>query len=323
MEKKLRVLVTGGAGFIGSNLVKFLLSHNHKVIVLDDFSTGLKSNISGMEIQVFEGSVANKKILNEAAKNVDSIVHLAARGSVPRSIRNPQATFDVNVQGTLNVCEIAREQIVPVVFSSSSSVYGANTSDNKVENAWASPLSPYAASKLSGEALMLSFANSFGIQTAVFRLFNVYGPGQRPEHQYSAVIPKWLWASQRDEELKIFGDGHTSRDFTFIDNVVEILGLTVTENRYFSGVTNLAFGNPVTLLDVLSEIRKIEPKILVNHYETRQGDIRDSNNASKRLMELFPEVIPYPLEAGILRTSDWLRKMQREIETHPLVLSDD
>jgi UDP-glucose 4-epimerase len=261
--------------------------------------------------------------LNDAAKNVDSIVHLAARGSVLRSIRNPQATFDVNVQGTLNICEIAREQFIPVVFSSSSSVYGANTSYNKLENAWLSPLSPYAASKLSGEALMLSFANSFGIQTAVFRLFNVYGPGQRPEHQYSAVIPKWLWASQRGEELKVFGDGHTSRDFTFIDNVVEILGLTVMENRYFSGITNLAFGNPVTLLDVLSEIKKIEPKFLVNHYEIRQGDIRDSNNASKRLIELFPEVIPYPLEAGILRTSNWLRKMQNEIETHPLILSDD
>lgn len=323
MEKSLRVLVTGGAGFIGSNLVKSLLTHNHKVIVLDDFSTGLKSNISGLEVEVFQGSVANKKILNDAAKSVDSIVHLAARGSVPRSIRNPQATFDVNVQGTLNVCEIAREQSIPVVFSSSSSVYGANTGDNKVENAWLSPLSPYAASKLSGEALMLSFANSFGIQTAVFRLFNVYGPGQRPEHQYSAVIPKWLWASLRDEELKVFGDGLTSRDFTFIDNVVEILGLTVMKSRYFSGVTNLAFGNPVTLLDVLSEIKKIEPEILVNHYETRQGDIRDSNNASKRLIELFPEVIPYPLEAGILHTNDWLRKMQNEIETNPLVLADD
>jgi UDP-glucose 4-epimerase len=323
VEKSLRVLVTGGAGFIGSNLVRSLLSYNHKVSVLDDFSTGLKSNISGLEVEVFEGSVANKKILNDAAKNVDSIVHLAARGSVLRSIRNPQATFDVNVQGTLNICEIAREQFIPVVFSSSSSVYGANTSYNKLENAWLSPLSPYAASKLSGEALMLSFANSFGIQTAVFRLFNVYGPGQRPEHQYSAVIPKWLWASQRGEELKVFGDGHTSRDFTFIDNVVEILGLTVMENRYFSGITNLAFGNPVTLLDVLSEIKKIEPKFLVNHYEIRQGDIRDSNNASKRLIELFPEVIPYPLEAGILRTSNWLRKMQNEIETHPLILSDD
>lgn len=323
MEKSLRVLVTGGGGFIGSNLVKSLLSHNHKVIVLDDFSTGLKSNLSGLEVEVFEGSVANKKILNDAARNVDSIVHLAARGSVPRSIRNPQATFDVNVQGTLNVCEIAREQSIPVVFSSSSSVYGANTGDKKVENAWLSPLSPYAASKLSGEALMLSFANSFGIQTAVFRLFNVYGPGQRPEHQYSAVIPKWLWASLRDEELKVFGDGHTSRDFTFIDNVVEILGLTVMKSRYFSGVTNLAFGNPVTLLDVLSEIKRIVPEILVNHYETRQGDIRDSNNASKRLIELFPEVIPYPLEAGILRTNDWLRKMQNEIETNPLVLADD
>jgi UDP-glucose 4-epimerase len=323
VEKSLRVLVTGGAGFIGSNLVRSLLSQNHEVNVLDDFSTGLKSNISGLEVEVFEGSVANKKILSDAARSVDSIVHLAARGSVPRSIRNPQATFDVNVQGTLNVCEIAREQNIPVVFSSSSSVYGANTSDNKVENAWLSPLSPYAASKLSGEALMLAFANSFGIQTGVFRLFNVYGPGQRPEHQYSAVIPKWLWASQRGEELKVFGDGHTSRDFTFIDNVVEILSLTVMENRYFSGVTNLAFGNPVTLLDVLSEIKKIEPKILVNHYETRQGDIRDSNNASKRLIELFPEVIPFPLEAGILRTSAWLKEMQNEIETHPLVLSDD
>ena len=228
-----------------------------------------------------------------------------------------------HVQGTLNVCEVARAKSIPVIFSSSSSVYGANTRDKKVENEWLSPLSPYAASKLSGEATVVAFSRSFGIQTAVFRLFNVYGPGQRPEHQYSAVIPKWIWAALREEELRIFGDGRTSRDFTYIDNVVEILSRCVLEDRYFDGVTNLAFGNPVTLLDVIEQISKIVPKLEINHYETRPGDIRNSDNGSTRLRDLFPEVRPTTLGDGIDSTLKWLKSARNEIEAHPLMVSDD
>jgi UDP-glucose 4-epimerase len=318
-----RILITGGAGFIGSNLTKNLIGQGHAVTILDDFSTGLASNVSALQVDVIEGSITSSVLIERAAQKADVIVHLAARGSVPRSLKNPGATFDVNVQGTLNVCEVARAKSIPVVFSSSSSVYGANTRDKKVENEWLSPLSPYAASKLSGEATVIAFGRSFGIQTAVFRLFNVYGPGQRPEHQYSAVIPKWIWAALREEELRIFGDGKTSRDFTYIDNVVEILSRCVLEDRYFDGVTNLAFGNPVTLLDVIEQIIKIVPKLEINHYGTRSGDIRNSDNGSTRLRDLFPEVRPTALEDGIDSTLKWLKDMRNEIEAHPLIVSDD
>jgi UDP-glucose 4-epimerase len=272
---------------------------------------------------MFEGSITSVNLVEKAVRDVDAIVHLAARGSVPRSLKNPRATYEVNVEGTLNICEAARAQSIPVIFSSSSSVYGANTRDKKIENEWLSPLSPYAASKLSGEATIVSFARSFGIQTAAFRLFNVYGPGQRPEHQYSAVIPKWIWAALREEELKIFGDGETSRDFTYIENVVEILSRCVLEGRYFDGVTNLAFGNPVTLLDVIHEVRKLIPGIKVKHYQTRPGDIRNSDNGSQRLRELFPEVRPTSLQDGIDLTLKWLKSSRVEIEAHPLMVSDD
>jgi UDP-glucose 4-epimerase len=318
-----RILITGGAGFIGSNLTKSLIGQGHSVAVLDDFSTGLASNLSGLDVEVFEGSITSQTLVEEAAMGVDAIVHLAARGSVPRSLRNPRATFDVNVEGTLNICEIARLKSIPLIFSSSSSVYGANTKNKKIENEWLSPLSPYAASKLSGEATVVAFGRSFGIKTAVFRLFNVYGPGQRPEHQYSAVIPKWIWASIREEELKVFGDGKTSRDFTYIENVVEILSKCVLENRYFDGVTNLAFGNPVTLLDVIEEISNVVPALKIHHYETRPGDIRNSDNGSTRLRELFPEVQPRSLQDGINSTLSWLKSVQDEIEAHPLIVSDD
>ncbi len=323
MHPTKRILITGGAGFIGSNLTKNLIGQGHAVTILDDFSTGLASNVSALQVDVIEGSITSSVLIERAAQKADVIVHLAARGSVPRSLKNPGATFDVNVQGTLNVCEVARAKSIPVVFSSSSSVYGANTRDKKVENEWLSPLSPYAASKLSGEATVIAFGRSFGIQTAVFRLFNVYGPGQRPEHQYSAVIPKWIWAALREEELRIFGDGKTSRDFTYIDNVVEILSRCVLEDRYFDGVTNLAFGNPVTLLDVIEQIIKIVPKLEINHYGTRSGDIRNSDNGSTRLRDLFPEVRPTALENGIDSTLKWLKDMRNEIEAHPLIVSDD
>lgn len=323
MHPTKRILITGGAGFIGSNLTKNLIGQGHAVTILDDFSTGLASNVSALQVDVIEGSITSSVLIERAAQKADVIVHLAARGSVPRSLKNPGATFDVNVQGTLNVCEVARAKSIPVVFSSSSSVYGANTRDKKVENEWLSPLSPYAASKLSGEATVIAFGRSFGIQTAVFRLFNVYGPGQRPEHQYSAVIPKWIWAALREEELRIFGDGKTSRDFTYIDNVVEILSRCVLEDRYFDGVTNLAFGNPVTLLDVIEQIIKIVPKLEINHYGTRSGDIRNSDNGSTRLRDLFPEVRPTALEDGIDSTLKWLKDMRNEIEAHPLIVSDD
>jgi UDP-glucose 4-epimerase len=218
-----KVLITGGAGFIGMNVTKKLAASGIEVKIFDDFSSSSESSVSGLNLDIVKGTITDRILLEDTAADCDAIIHLAARGSVPRSISNPEATFQANIQGTINVCEIARLRSIPIIFSSSSSVYGLNDKENKSEDEWLAPISPYAASKLSGEAIVAAYSRTFNFPTAVFRLFNVYGPGQRPEHQYSAVIPRWIWAAMRKDELMVYGDGETTRDFTYVDNVVDVL----------------------------------------------------------------------------------------------------
>lgn len=314
VANKQKILITGGAGFIGSNLAKKLIEKDFEVVILDDFSTGLRSNLENLNLQIIEGSIVDRKILDNAAENCTSIVHLAARGSVPRSLKNPVATFDVNIGGTLNVCEVARFRSIPIVFSSSSSVYGANLNSRKKENEWLSPISPYAVSKQCGESTVLSYSRCFGIKTAIFRLFNVYGPGQRPEHQYSAVIPKWIWCALNGNRIDVYGDGSSTRDFTYIDSVVEILLKTVQSERYFDGITNLAFGKPVSLTDLLFELRLIFPNLKVNYLEERSGDVKHSMNGSDLLSNLFPDVAINEIKLGLEFTARWLIEHKLEIE---------
>jgi UDP-glucose 4-epimerase len=201
----MKVLVTGGGGFVGTNLVRALLNSGHEPSVLDDFTTGLVSNLAGIGIEIFEGSVENQDLVLKAAKGVDSIVHLGARGSVPRSLRNPIATHNVNATGTLNVLEAARKCSAHVIFSSSSSVYGSNNELPKNEKMWTMPLTPYAASKLAAEGYLESYQSSFDIPVSIFRFFNVFGPWQRPDHVYAAVIPKWIWKAMNDAPIEVFG----------------------------------------------------------------------------------------------------------------------
>lgn len=320
MDKVGKVLVTGGAGFIGSNLVKKLASKNYDINVLDDFSTGVKSNLIELESNIYEGSILDKELLRAAMSGVDAVFHLAARGSVPRSLANPLETLAVNVNGTINVCEIARSGSIPIIFTSSSSVYGANLSEDKNEEAWQSPLNPYAASKLAAESILISYSRSFNLPTSVYRLFNVYGPGQRPEHIYSAVIPKWIWAAIHNSEINVFGDGKTSRDFTYVDNVTEILCQTLLNNSYFDGVVNLAFGRPVSLNEVLSQISNFFPKLNTTFTSSRQGDIKHSNNASNKIKLLFPQVMPVKINEGIEKTVNWLTENKKSITNNPLVI---
>lgn len=320
MDKARKVLVTGGAGFIGSNLVNRLASENFDINIIDDFSTGVKSNLIDLDCKIYEGSILDKDLLRVAMSGVEAVFHLAARGSVPRSIANPQETLAVNINGTINVCEMARSRSIPIIFTSSSSVYGANLSEDKNEEAWQSPLNPYAASKLAAESILISYSRSFNLPTSVYRLFNVYGPGQRPEHIYSAVIPKWIWAAIHNSEINVFGDGKSSRDFTYVENVTEILCQTLLNNCYFDGVVNLAFGRPVSLNEVLAQISNYFPKLNITFMSSRQGDIKYSNNTSNKIKLLFPQILPVEINEGIEKTIDWLNENKKLIINNPLLL---
>ena len=301
-----RIAVTGGAGFVGTNLVRRLLSEGHEVVVIDDFSTGLKSNVSGLDCQIKEISFVDEVSLDQSTNGCEWIFHLGARGSVPRSIKNPQATFEVNTRGTLNVLNAARKHGSRVVFSSSSSVYGRNLELPKREESWMAPLTPYAASKLSGEALVQSYAESFEIPAVTFRFFNIFGPWQRPDHDYAAVIPKWIWKALRNEEIEVFGDGNQSRDFTYVDTVIEVLMTTLKREFSYPTPINLAFGNNINLNQLIDQLRVLYPNLQVKYSDIRKGDVRDSQNNPELIQRLFPEIKPVGFQEGIRQTNEWL-----------------
>ena len=308
----MKVLVTGGAGFIGSNLVRRLLSNGHEAVAFDDFSTGLDSNLSGLDVEVVRGSLVDAEAIVRASADIDAIVHLGARGSVPRSIEFPVATHEANATGTLNVLEAARPQGAHVVMSSSSSVYGANPLLPKIERTWTQPLSPYAASKLAGEGYMLGYQASYGLPTLVFRFFNVFGPWQRPDHDYAAVVPKWLWKAMTGQVIEVHGDGTQTRDFTYVDSVVEVLIDAVDRRVSLDSPINLAFGRRHSLLDLLERIEAllgVSPR--VEFVAPRVGDVRNSENDPALLVETFPNVEPVDLDPALERTAAWLEEYHR------------
>ena len=308
----MKVLVTGGGGFIGSNLVRRLLSNGHQVVAFDDFSTGLESNLAGLDVETVRGSLVDAEAVATASAGIDAIVHLGARGSVPRSIEFPVATHEANATGTLNVLEAARPQGAHVVMSSSSSVYGANPLLPKIERTWTQPLSPYAASKLAGEGYMLGYQASYGLPTLVFRLFNVFGPWQRPDHDYAAVVPKWLWKAMTGQVIEVHGDGTQTRDFTYVDSVVDVLMDAVDRRVSLDSPINLAFGRRHSLLDLLERIEVllgVSPR--VEFVAPRVGDVRNSENDPALLMETFPRVEPVDLDPALERTAAWLEEHHR------------
>lgn len=308
----MKVLVTGGAGFIGTNLVRRLLVEGHEPIAFDDFSTGLESNLSGLDVRVERGSLVDAEAVARAADGVDAIVHLAARGSVPRSVEYPVATHEVNATGTLNVLEAARRHGVQVIMSSSSSVYGANPLLPKIERTWTQPLSPYAASKLAGEGYMLGYQASYGLPTLVFRFFNVFGPWQRPDHDYAAVVPKWLWRALAGQAIEVHGDGTQTRDFTYVDSVVDVLMQALDRRITLDTPVNLAFGRQHSLLDLLGRIETLLGTTLkVDFLPPRVGDVRNSENDPALLESIFPSVEPVDLDPALERTAAWLREHHR------------
>jgi len=306
----MHVLITGGAGFIGSNLAAMALADGHAVSVIDDLSTGYRENLDGLDVTFHEGSILDEDVLDAAMANADSVVHLAALGSVPRSISDPAASHAVNATGTLAVLEGARRAGVGhALVASSSSVYGMNPALPKSEREWVRPMSPYAVTKLATEQYALAYQQSFGMDSVAFRFFNVFGPGQRAGHVYAAVIPIFVDALLRDEPMTINGDGSHSRDFTYVGTVCQVLLDAVKRRVSHPEPVNLAFGTNTTLTELVGRIESISGKsATVHHGDPRPGDVLHSQADNAVLRSLFPDVQPVTLDEGLAQTLEWFTK---------------
>lgn len=307
----MKILITGGAGFIGSNLAKFALRQDsaNEIFVLDDLSTGDIENLEGVDVSFTKGSILDTQVLEELAAGVDSIVHLAAIPSVPRSVIDPRRTHDANATGTLNVLEAARAGGVDhVVVASSSSVYGSNPTMPKREDAWTRPMSPYAASKLLTEAYAIAYGYSYGLKTLAFRFFNVYGPGQAAGHSYAAVIPQFLDHAFRGEPLPVNGDGTQTRDFTYVDSVCDAIYSAAAQKLSSESPVNLAFGTNTSLNELIRVVEaELGRELTVTTNPPRVGDVFASQADGSLLSELLPNVKPVDLEVGVRATIEWFK----------------
>ena len=302
-----KVVVTGGAGFIGANLCRRLGQQADQVVAIDDLSTGAAANLEHVEVELVVGDMADPEVLDEVLPGTTSVVHLGARPSVPRSIDDPLASHHVNATGTLQVLEGARRNGVPhVVVASSSSVYGQNQALPKHEDLVPMPVSPYAVSKLATEAYALSHAACFGMGALAFRFFNVFGPLQAPGHAYAAVVPAFASAALAGQPVTVHGDGEQTRDFTYVGSVCDVLAAAVRDRVVSERPVNLAFGGRASLLELLDVLESIIGRPIDRvHTEPRPGDVRDSQADQTNLRALFPTVQPVDLEEGLRRTLAW------------------
>ena len=306
----MRIVVTGGAGFIGANLCAALADEGHEVLALDDLSTGSAANLDGQPVKLVEGSVLDRPLVHDVLTGTDAVIHLAARGSVPRSLAHPLPTHEVNATGTAVVLDAARATgVAHFVLSSSSSVYGANPALPKHEDLVPSPVSPYAASKLGAEVTALAFQRSFGLPVLALRFFNVFGPLQPADHDYAAVVPRFIAAALAGRPAEVHGDGGQTRDFTYVGTVVRVLSDAVSGAVTADGPVNLAFGSRVSLLEVLAELEDLlGHPVERRHVDARRGDIRHSQADGTRLHQLFPGIQAVPLREGLARTVRWFRQ---------------
>lgn len=302
-------LVTGGGGFIGSHLVRRLLDEGYTVRVLDNFSSGHRANLEGVEssIELIEGDVQSYERVHAAVRGCELVFHEAALPSVPRSIQDPLTSSAVNVTGTLNILLAARDEGVRrVVYASSSSVYGANPELPKAETMATLPMSPYAVAKLAGEGYCRSFREVYGLDTVALRYFNVFGPGQDPNSQYAAVVPNFITAFLENRAPTVHGDGEQSRDFCFIDNVVEINCLAAAAGPEAAGEAfNVACGERTTLNDMLEALRDHTGQDLeATHVDSRPGDIRHSLADIQKARDVLGYKAEVTVREGLVRAYD-------------------
>ncbi|MGB0036237.1 MAG: SDR family oxidoreductase [Candidatus Acidiferrales bacterium] len=305
----MRYLVTGGAGFIGSNMVDEILRRGHEVVVLDDLSAGKEPNLAAVrnKIDLRIGSITDLAAVQSASKGVDYVIHLAARTSVPRSVKDPLETNRVNIDGTLNVLVAARDaKVRRIVYAASSSAYGETPTLPKVETMQPEPISPYGVTKYVGELYAQVFGRVYALENASVRYFNVFGPRQDPTSQYSGVLSRFMLAVIEGQPPVVYGDGEQSRDFTYIQNVVDET-LRACEAKGASGlVFNGGTGTRITINQVLKLLEKIAGKKIQAKYDPpRTGDIRDSQadiSLARKILGYEPLV---HFEEGLKRTWEW------------------
>jgi UDP-glucose 4-epimerase len=304
-----RVLVTGGAGFVGSNLVRGLLEQGEDVRILDNFSTGNRANLVGLEdVEIVEGELRSYERVHNATRGVELVFHLGALPSVPRSVQDPLTTSAVNVEGTLNVLLAARDEgIRRVVFASSSSVYGNSGELPRVETANPDPISPYGVAKLAAERYCVSFSRVYPLETIALRYFNVFGPNQDPRSQYAAVVPRFITEAAAGRPVPIYGDGNQSRDFTYVANVVEATILAADAADGSGAILNVATGRSVTVNGLADAVGTVLGREVEREYrDARAGDVSHSwadVSAAERVLGWKPRVT---LEEGLRLTADRL-----------------
>lgn len=306
-----RCLVTGGAGFIGSNLSRALLERGMRVRILDNFSTGRRENLDGIvdDVELAEGDIRGIEMVRAAAKDVQVVFHLAALPSVTRSIADPMTTHETNATGTLNVMLAARDDGAErVVYASSSSIYGDQERLPVDETMAPRPISPYAVSKLAGEGFLAAFHRAYGLGTVALRYFNVYGPRQNPDSEYAAVVPRFATATLAGRAVTIYGDGEQLRDFTFVGDVVQANLLAADAREAALGrAFNVAGGDPHTVLQLLETIRELAPSPAPEPvFEApRVGDIRSSHADIASARDGLGWAPEHTFTAGVAETVAW------------------
>jgi nucleoside-diphosphate-sugar epimerase len=312
----MRFVVTGGAGFIGSNTVDELVHRGHSVVVLDDLSSGKEDNLAEIrnKITFIKGSITDIEVVRKAMHEAEYVLHLAARTSVPRSVKDPIETNRTNIDGTLNVLIAARDaKVKRVVFAASSSAYGETPTLPKVETMEPQPISPYGVTKYVGELYAQTFGRCYGLENVSLRYFNIFGPRQDPGSPYSGVLAKFCSAFLEDAQPVIFGDGEQTRDFTYVENAVQA-NLLACEAPTVSGrVFNIGVGARFSLNQTVALLNQISGKNLEVKYDpAREGDIRDSQADIAQAREFLGYEPQVGFEEGLRRTFEWYRAMQQK-----------
>jgi nucleoside-diphosphate-sugar epimerase len=307
----MRYLVTGGAGFIGSNIVDELVRCGHNVVVLDDLSAGKEANLAGVrgKIDFRVGSITDLAAAQLACRGADYVIHLAARTSVPKSVKEPLETNHVNIDGTLNVLVAARDaKVRRFVYAASSSAYGETPTQPKIETMAPVPISPYGITKYVGELYAQVFGRVYGLENASVRYFNVFGPRQDPTSQYSGVLSRFMLAVLQGERPVIYGDGEQTRDFTYIENVVDGTLRACQASGASGKVFNGGTGARITINDVIKLLEKITgQKIRAKHEPSRTGDIRDSQADISLAREVLGYEPSVDFAEGLQRTWEWYK----------------